>query len=274
MVSVDSNLHPLSDFLMWEQTEFPRSKIWRAWRIRKDFPVSVLQLSLDVTMAMKCHIVLKLTACFSSYCCFDKGKVTHYHATVEHNTHHWLKFQVELYGPTQHVIHYFQSALTFSYNYFCGNIKEWLSTLSNFNLAWYVCIHDSSTFKMQERYTAPSLHDHWISAVANSTCLACHSFSMCGIQFAQTFLCSICLVGMQNLLQTSPLLIQLLCTSCHSFLSAQHKHNPRLSTVLVADMPLKGASHASFHISQMALINQRMILYNRAQMPSPPLKRS
>lgn len=104
MVSVDSNLHPLTNFLMLEQIEFPRSKIWRAWRMWKDFPVSVLQLSLDVTMAMKCHIVLKMTWCFSSYHCFDKGKVTYYHATVEHNMHHWLKFQVELYGPTQ-VIH-------------------------------------------------------------------------------------------------------------------------------------------------------------------------
>jgi hypothetical protein len=45
-----------------------------------------------------------MTQCFSSYRCFDKGKVTYYHATVEHNMHHWLKFQVELYGPTQ-VIH-------------------------------------------------------------------------------------------------------------------------------------------------------------------------
>jgi hypothetical protein len=66
--------------------EFPRSKIWRAWRMCKDFPVSVLQLSLDVTMAMKCHIVLKMMPCFSSYR-FDKGKVTYYLATVEHNMH-------------------------------------------------------------------------------------------------------------------------------------------------------------------------------------------
>lgn len=42
-------------------------------------------------------------AMFSSYC-FDKGKVTYYHATFEHNMHHSLKFQVELYGPTQ-VLH-------------------------------------------------------------------------------------------------------------------------------------------------------------------------
>jgi hypothetical protein len=75
-------------FLDVKQIEFPRSKIWRAWSMCKDFPVSVLQLSLDVTMAMKCHIVLKMTQCFSSYRCFDKGKVTYYHATVEHNMHH------------------------------------------------------------------------------------------------------------------------------------------------------------------------------------------
>jgi hypothetical protein len=103
MVSVNSNLHPLTGFLMWEQIEIPRSKIWRAWRMCKDFPISLLQLSLDVKVVMWSHTVLKMTPCFSSFC-FVKGKVTYYHATFEHNMHHWLKFQVELYGPTQ-VIH-------------------------------------------------------------------------------------------------------------------------------------------------------------------------
>jgi hypothetical protein len=97
--------------------------------------------------------------CFSSYR-FDKGKVTYYLATVEHNMHQWLKFQVELYGPTQVIYgrrtHHPSLSERLDFYLQLSSVATSGNGFQNFQ---NLIMHDmsASTFTLQERYTAPSL---------------------------------------------------------------------------------------------------------------------